>query len=698
MASSYHILQPIGTIITGSMTLGDYVEKMFYLLIGVAGVLAVVMLVICGIKLMMSEGAGGREAAKKCIWAAIFGLLIAISAWLLLNTINPQLVSSTLTMDVVTINTTGTEAEGTTAATAVNEAAPTAPGWYLHYQEGTSQKYKKFKPNDLKVCAAILGEMKSTPGVTILAGGPNNVNGCFEVGGSASTDEAAVRGSLCGEARTDGCLPRDPALGIQIDEHPCANPGVFETGCTTLAGLDQSAINTIKTLPGFCGGCTVLITGGTETATKNNSLSFDLRLSVGDPLYKAILASGPSEISFNGNRRWLINGFWFTDDQTTFVRSWHVCKDGANDSYCMPCGEGNTLCPPVPPPTTGGGGGGSCVPPPPPVCGATPSGTVVKSLDWAALKGNTIMDNPGAGTIAYKFTPTSESDGQLSIIMTGGGETHAMKTLWLTECPGDKTRTISGVAAVPGDLTTLDTTGNRCAVAAFEAGVIDISSRNPGTTVKNVCNLQVGKTYYANVKNAQIHDLNGNSCEYKSGTGCTFYRGFKQFAAGEGGHELTPGVPSAASCVPPPPPPTGTACGATPSGTVVKTLDWNSNTGNSIMDNPKSGTIAYKTTPTTSRTGDFVVAFTGGEKATKVVIITECPGALTDPVAAACSAQGFEVGLVTYTSGSVTSKFANCHLDIGKTYYINVKNATLGNLSGNTCESGTNCSFFRRFR
>ncbi|HSE34964.1 MAG TPA: pilin, partial [Candidatus Paceibacterota bacterium] len=98
MMTSYNVLQPIGSIITGSMTLGDYLEKMFFLLIGVSGVLAVVMLVICGIKLMMSEGAGGREAAKKCIWDAIFGLLIAIGAWLLLNTINPQLVSSTLTM------------------------------------------------------------------------------------------------------------------------------------------------------------------------------------------------------------------------------------------------------------------------------------------------------------------------------------------------------------------------------------------------------------------------------------------------------------------------------------------------------------------------------------------------------------------------------------------------------------------------
>lgn len=511
MSPSYNVLQPIGTIITGAVTLEDYLEKMFFLLIGVCGVLAVVMLVICGIKLMMSEGAGGREEAKKCIWAAIFGLLIAISAWLLLNTINPQLVGSTMSMDTVTIDTTATEAEGTSAGTAVSEPAPRNPGWYIHYQEGTSLKYKKFKPNEGALCSQILVEMQAQ-GITILAGGPENTVGCFEVflhaGGATSADETSARASLCGEALVNGCLT---TAGVQIDKRMCENPGIYEPGCTSVGGLPQSSLNFIKTLPGFCGGCTVIVTGGAEKEAVNHGVGldfFDLRLSVGDALYNAITGSGASQVSFNGNRRWLVNGFWFTDDQTSGVRNWHVCKDGANTAECMACGAGNTLCPPAPPPLTGGGGGGGTGGGGAVSCGTTPSGTAVKSLDWVNdFTGNTEIDNPRTGIIAYKFTVRTSRIGQFSTVFTGGEK--AARVVSVTECPGD----------------ILNPLEVRCLGEGFEFAGFSYSAHPAGANDPLYCNLEVGKTYYVNVKNATLSSIGSNTCA--TGTNCPFYRAFR---------------------------------------------------------------------------------------------------------------------------------------------------------------------------
>src|ERR1022692_4371761 len=93
--TGYNMIAPLPGLSTG-VTLGDYLTGIFKLTIGLAGVLAVVMLVVCGIQLMMSGSVSGKGEAKKCIWNAIFGVLIAIGAWLLLNTINPNLVGTSL--------------------------------------------------------------------------------------------------------------------------------------------------------------------------------------------------------------------------------------------------------------------------------------------------------------------------------------------------------------------------------------------------------------------------------------------------------------------------------------------------------------------------------------------------------------------------------------------------------------------------
>src|SRR3989344_1074884 len=72
---------------------GNYLNIIIKLIIGIAAVLAMVMIVMGGIEYMTSDLVSSKEAGKDTIINAILGLLIALGAYLILNTINPQLLS-----------------------------------------------------------------------------------------------------------------------------------------------------------------------------------------------------------------------------------------------------------------------------------------------------------------------------------------------------------------------------------------------------------------------------------------------------------------------------------------------------------------------------------------------------------------------------------------------------------------------------
>ncbi len=75
---------------------GDYLNILIRLFIGICAVLAMIMIVIGGIEYMTSEISGHKEEGKERITNAIFGLIIALGAYALLFTINPQLLDVSL--------------------------------------------------------------------------------------------------------------------------------------------------------------------------------------------------------------------------------------------------------------------------------------------------------------------------------------------------------------------------------------------------------------------------------------------------------------------------------------------------------------------------------------------------------------------------------------------------------------------------
>jgi len=84
-----------------SFELGDYIKLMLKVIIGIAGVLAVVMIVIGGIEYMSTDAFSGKEEGKSRITNALLGLVLLVGSFLILNTINPNLVNFNLKIDEI---------------------------------------------------------------------------------------------------------------------------------------------------------------------------------------------------------------------------------------------------------------------------------------------------------------------------------------------------------------------------------------------------------------------------------------------------------------------------------------------------------------------------------------------------------------------------------------------------------------------
>jgi hypothetical protein len=89
----YTPLEPIpGINQSGTADFPTFLKGIFTILLSIGGILAVGLLVYGGIVYMTSEISNKKSEAKRRIQAAVWGLLLLISSYLILNTINPQLL------------------------------------------------------------------------------------------------------------------------------------------------------------------------------------------------------------------------------------------------------------------------------------------------------------------------------------------------------------------------------------------------------------------------------------------------------------------------------------------------------------------------------------------------------------------------------------------------------------------------------
>lgn len=93
---TYAILEGIGTLGKGSTPgFKDYMTEILKVGIAIAGLLAVAELVVGGIQYVLSAASEKQAAAgKERIQNALIGLIIGICGYLILNVINPDIIST----------------------------------------------------------------------------------------------------------------------------------------------------------------------------------------------------------------------------------------------------------------------------------------------------------------------------------------------------------------------------------------------------------------------------------------------------------------------------------------------------------------------------------------------------------------------------------------------------------------------------
>jgi len=90
----YHPLAPLPQTFfpNNHYDLSSYLQGMFRLLIALATVFAMIMIIWGGIEYMSTDAISGKEEGKERIQNAVWGLILALVSWLILYTINPDLL------------------------------------------------------------------------------------------------------------------------------------------------------------------------------------------------------------------------------------------------------------------------------------------------------------------------------------------------------------------------------------------------------------------------------------------------------------------------------------------------------------------------------------------------------------------------------------------------------------------------------
>jgi len=147
-AAEYNLLAPLPG---GSAAIEDspegfvnYLSQLFWFLLSAAAILALVMLVVGGVQYIGSAGnTSVLGDAKSRIINALLGLVLALAAWLILYTINPDLVDFSLVIPPINTAPTGSSeptqppgsgpaspssAQGTAPATSSSSPTPINEG------------------------------------------------------------------------------------------------------------------------------------------------------------------------------------------------------------------------------------------------------------------------------------------------------------------------------------------------------------------------------------------------------------------------------------------------------------------------------------------------------------------------------------------------------------------------------------------
>ncbi len=190
--------------------LKGFLQGLFQLLIIIAGILAIIMIVMGAITYLSTDAIGGKQDGISMMTNAVLGLVLALGAWIIINTINPNLAEN------------------------LNITIPR-----LHI-DGPTEEWN---------------EGNAVSGVNICKG--RKLNGQDVTQGSPWPDDANQRGLL-----------NQAGITIQSSQNSnCAGPtGAGTPGCTSVyyEGAATSVIQKMIQIKNACPNCVIVVTGGSE--------------------------------------------------------------------------------------------------------------------------------------------------------------------------------------------------------------------------------------------------------------------------------------------------------------------------------------------------------------------------------------------------------------------------------------------------
>ncbi len=181
-----------------------YAKLIYQTILSVVVVMSIIMVAMGGMEYIASGAGGAKSEGKQRITNALIGLLIALTSYLILNTIDPSFVNFKLSLSKIqTVSTPSIPSTGNNPSNSTG-GGPSSGGGPTQYPSGT-------------------------------------------------LSEADARNQLA-------------AAGISVNKNPCPDGVPYTSvsgGCTNLGGLSQESINQVINLKQNC-NCQVIVTGGTE--------------------------------------------------------------------------------------------------------------------------------------------------------------------------------------------------------------------------------------------------------------------------------------------------------------------------------------------------------------------------------------------------------------------------------------------------
>ena len=88
-------LNPTNPLGSGASMMATFVGDLFPMMIKIIAAIAVLTIAFWGIRYMYSNVPGMEKVSKERIWSVFLGLLLALTAYLILQIINPEILTST---------------------------------------------------------------------------------------------------------------------------------------------------------------------------------------------------------------------------------------------------------------------------------------------------------------------------------------------------------------------------------------------------------------------------------------------------------------------------------------------------------------------------------------------------------------------------------------------------------------------------